>query len=97
MAQGAFDASYFGNDIYEVFDAAYKTICPGWKWGPNWDITNTALKDAYGKLSTGGTISGGSRHRQTATIDGPEAKRPVHRRVAIHPARVAAAGGNPAS
>lgn len=70
VAQKAFDASYFGNDIYEVFDSAYSTITPGWKWGPSWDTTNTALKDAYGKLTTGGTVDEAVKTAQTATVAG---------------------------
>ncbi|MEQ4564576.1 sugar ABC transporter substrate-binding protein [Paenarthrobacter sp. CAP02] len=70
VAQSAFDASYFGNDIYEVFNKAYSTITPGWQWGPNWDITNTALKDAYGTLSTGGQVRDAVDAAQKATVDG---------------------------
>ncbi|WOH18578.1 sugar ABC transporter substrate-binding protein [Paenarthrobacter sp. GOM3] len=70
VAQQAYDASYFGNDIYEVFNKAYGTITPGWQWGPNWDSTNTALKDAYGKLTTGGTIGEAVDTAQGATVSG---------------------------
>ncbi|MFF2840831.1 ABC transporter substrate-binding protein [Paenarthrobacter sp. NPDC057981] len=70
VAQKAFDASYFGNDIYQVFDTAYATITPGWQWGPNWDITNTALKDAYGKLTTGGKVKDAVEAAQDATVAG---------------------------
>ncbi|MFJ5957725.1 ABC transporter substrate-binding protein [Paenarthrobacter sp. NPDC092416] len=70
VAQKAFDASYFGNDIYSVFEKAYSSITPGWQWGPNWDITNTALKDAYGKLTTGGKVPEAVETAQTATVAG---------------------------
>lgn len=70
VAQEAYDASYFGNDIYEVFDKAYANLTPGWQWGPNWDITNTALKDAYGKLTTGGTVQEAVKTAQGATVAG---------------------------
>ncbi|MFJ4169782.1 ABC transporter substrate-binding protein [Paenarthrobacter sp. NPDC089714] len=70
VAQKAFDASYFGNDIYQVFDKAYGTITPGWQWGPNWDITNTALKDAYGKLTSSGKVRDAVETAQTATVAG---------------------------
>lgn len=70
VAQKAFDSSYFGNDIYDVFNKAYGTITPGWQWGPNWDITNTALKDAYGKLTTGGKVKDAVETAQTATVAG---------------------------
>ncbi|MGP0222047.1 MULTISPECIES: ABC transporter substrate-binding protein [unclassified Paenarthrobacter] len=70
VAQEAFDAGFFGNDIYEVFDKAYSTIVPGWQWGPNWDITNTALKDAYAKLTTGGKVVNAVQTAQTATVAG---------------------------
>jgi multiple sugar transport system substrate-binding protein len=69
-AQKAYDASYFGNDIYAVFAKAYASITPGWQWGPNWDITNTALKDAYGTLTTGGTIGEAVDTAQEATKSG---------------------------
>lgn len=70
VAQKAYDASYFGNDIYDVFNKAYTTVSPGWQWGPSWDLTNTALKDAYGKLSTGGTVLEAVNTAQTATVAG---------------------------
>lgn len=70
VAQKAFDSSFFGNDIYEVFDAAYKTITPGWQWGPNWEITKTAIGDAYGKLTTGGTVGEAITAAQAATVAG---------------------------
>ncbi|UVJ39480.1 sugar ABC transporter substrate-binding protein [Arthrobacter sp. CJ23] len=70
VAQKAYDASYFGNDIYAVFDKAYGTISKGWQWGPNWDITNTALKDAYGKLTTGGTVKEAVETAQKSTVAG---------------------------
>ncbi|SEJ55176.1 carbohydrate ABC transporter substrate-binding protein, CUT1 family [Arthrobacter sp. yr096] len=70
VAQKAFDSSYFGNDIYSVFDKAYASITPGWQWGPNWDITNTALKDAYGKLTSGGKVLEAVDTAQSATVAG---------------------------
>ena len=70
VAQQAFDSSYFGNDIYAVFDKAYASITPGWQWGPNWDITNTALKDAYGKLTSGGKVLDAVDTAQSATVTG---------------------------
>ncbi|WP_104087717.1 sugar ABC transporter substrate-binding protein [Arthrobacter sp. GMC3] len=69
-AQKAYDASFFGNDIYAVFEAAYKVITPGWQWGPNWEITNTAIKDAFGKLSTSSTIGAALDSAQKATVEG---------------------------
>jgi multiple sugar transport system substrate-binding protein len=68
VAQKAFDASYFGNDIYAVFNKAYATVAQSWQWGPNWDITNTALMDAYGSLGTGGTVQAAVDKTQTATV-----------------------------
>lgn len=72
VAQQAYDASYFGNDIYEVFDKAYTAVSPGWQWGPSWDLTNTALKDAYGNLGTGGTVPDAINTAQKATVAGLE-------------------------
>lgn len=70
VAQKAFDSSFYGNDIYEVFAAAYKSVTPGWQWGPNWEITKTAIGDAYGKLTTGGTIGQAITSAQKATVEG---------------------------
>jgi len=72
VAQQAYDASYFGNDIYDVFEKAYATVSPGWQWGPSWDLTNTALKDAYGNLGTGGTVPTALDTAQKATVAGLE-------------------------
>ena len=69
-ARKAFDAGYFGNDIYAVFDKAYATILPGWQWGPNWDVTNTALKDSFGTLTTGGKIGAAMDSSAEATLSG---------------------------
>ncbi|WP_426989195.1 ABC transporter substrate-binding protein [Pseudarthrobacter sp. Y6] len=70
VAKKTYNASYFGNDIYAVFDKAYASITPGWQWGPNWDITNTALKDSFGKLATGGTVESALDSAQKATVAG---------------------------
>ena len=69
-AQKAFDAGYFGNDIYAVFDKAYATILPDWQWGPNWDITNTALKDNFGALTTGGKLDSALDSSAESTLSG---------------------------
>ena len=91
VAQKAFDSSFYGNDIYEVFAAAYKNVTPGWQWGPNWEITKTAIGDAYGKLTTGGTIGGAITSAQKATVEGLKQSRPVRHAVAAR--RAAPQGG----
>ncbi|WP_369146000.1 ABC transporter substrate-binding protein [Streptomyces sp. R44] len=55
VAKKAFDASFYsGQDIYTLFEAAGASINPGWSWGPTSGTTNTAIKDAFGKLAKGG-------------------------------------------
>jgi multiple sugar transport system substrate-binding protein len=60
---------YFGNDIYEVFDEASASVLGGWAWGPNFDITNTAMKDA---VTTAPTLGEAVEEMQTDTVDGLE-------------------------
>ena len=94
VAQQAYDASYFGNDIYAVFDKAYASISPGWQWGPSWDITNTALKDAYGKLTTGGTVLEAVDTAQTRNGGRTQAERPLRQGVGP-PGGLASFAGQP--
>ncbi|MFI6810900.1 ABC transporter substrate-binding protein [Nonomuraea sp. NPDC050328] len=56
VAAKSFDASFYGGqDIYALFSESYKTIQPGWTWGPSMVQVLTSFKDALGKVSTGGT------------------------------------------
>ncbi|NJC21618.1 multiple sugar transport system substrate-binding protein [Arthrobacter pigmenti] len=72
-AKEAYDATFFGNDIYEVFDAAAATINSGWQWGPNYEITNTALKDAFSKVAPDGpSVADAFETAQAATVEGLE-------------------------
>lgn len=72
IAEGVFPTDYFANDIYEVYDASYAAVLDGWQWGPNFDITNTALKDSMSTIGTGGTLTAAFESAQTATVDGLE-------------------------
>lgn len=60
---------YYGNDIYEVFDAASSNVLDGWAWGPNFDITQTAMKDA---IASTGSIPDSLEEMQDATVTGLE-------------------------
>jgi multiple sugar transport system substrate-binding protein len=55
-AKKAFDAKYYGGqDIYQVFEDAGKSIAPNWAWGPSTGTTNSVIKDQFGKVTNGGT------------------------------------------
>ncbi|KQM80598.1 ABC transporter substrate-binding protein [Agromyces sp. Leaf222] len=60
---------YYGNDIYAVFDEASASVVGGWSWGPNYDITNTALTDA---VTTAPTLGDAIEQTQDETVDGLE-------------------------
>ena len=60
---------YYANDIYEVFDQASATVLGGWAWGPNYDITNTAMKDA---VSSAPTLGEAVEKTQSETVKGLE-------------------------
>lgn len=60
---------YYANDIYAVFDEASANLVGGWAWGPNYDITNSALKDA---TATEPTLGAALTKTQGATVDGLE-------------------------
>ncbi|MFI6533331.1 ABC transporter substrate-binding protein [Nonomuraea sp. NPDC050547] len=71
VAAKSFDASFYGGqDIYALFSESYKTIQPGWTWGPSMVQTLTAFKDSLGKVSTGETtIPSVLDTVQTATVN----------------------------
>ena len=72
IAKSVFATDYFGNDIYAAFDESNASVVGGWAWGPSWDITNTALKDALGTVGAGGTVPEAVDAAQQATVDGLE-------------------------
>ena len=72
IAAGVFPTEYFANDIYAAFDESYDRVVDGWAWGPNWDITNTALKDSMSTVGAGGTVPDGLTTAQQATVEGLE-------------------------
>ncbi|MET9799353.1 sugar ABC transporter substrate-binding protein [Streptomyces sp. NPDC006368] len=56
VAKKAFDAGFYGGqDIYRLFERAGAAISPHWAWGPATGTTNTAIKDRFGKVASGGT------------------------------------------
>ncbi|GAA1973724.1 ABC transporter substrate-binding protein [Kitasatospora viridis] len=68
-AKAAFKTDFYGGqDIYSVFTDASKAINPGWQWGPVMGVTNNAMKDAFGKLGSGGTIQSAVDAAQQATV-----------------------------
>ena len=60
---------YYANDIYEVFDEASANVVGGWSWGPDYDITNTAMRDS---VTTAPTLGDALEQTQSATVDGLE-------------------------
>lgn len=57
---------YYGNDIYAAFDEASKHL-GDWAWGPSYDITSTAMKDA---VTTAPTLGDALEQTQDATVKG---------------------------
>jgi multiple sugar transport system substrate-binding protein len=70
VAKQGFDTAFYGGqDIFSVFAAGAATIKPGWTWGPSMGVTNTAMKDSFSKLATGGsTIDQALQAGQSATL-----------------------------
>ncbi|MCX5208417.1 sugar ABC transporter substrate-binding protein [Kitasatospora sp. NBC_00240] len=67
-AKAAFNTDFYGGqDIYSVFIDASKSIRDGWTWGPTMGITNNAMKDAFGKVTQGGTLQAGVEAAQQGT------------------------------
>ncbi|MFF0744427.1 ABC transporter substrate-binding protein [Streptomyces sp. NPDC004111] len=69
-AKKAFDAKFYGGqDIYQVFEDAGKSINPNWSWGPSTGTTNSVVKDRFGKVSGGGaTIADAVKAGHDATV-----------------------------
>ncbi|WP_404429897.1 sugar ABC transporter substrate-binding protein [Microbacterium lacus] len=57
---------YYANDIYSVFDDASENL-GSWAWGPSYDITSTALKDA---VTSEPTLGDALTKTQVATVEG---------------------------
>lgn len=66
VAASVAPVDYYANDIYAVFDDASENLGP-WAWGPSYDITSTALKDA---VATAPTLTDALEQTQAATVDG---------------------------
>ncbi|WP_371812071.1 sugar ABC transporter substrate-binding protein [Frigoribacterium sp. CFBP 8766] len=57
---------YYANDIYAVFDDASANLGT-WAWGPSYDITATAMKNA---VTTEPTLGDALEDTQSATVSG---------------------------
>ncbi|MFD0257329.1 ABC transporter substrate-binding protein [Kitasatospora indigofera] len=70
VAKKAFDTAFYGGqDIYAVYSAAATSIRPDWTWGPAMGVTNTSLKDAFGKVAgKADTIEAAVSGAQKATV-----------------------------
>lgn len=68
VAASVAPVDYYANDIYQVFDEASKNL-GSWAWGPSYDITAAAMKDA---VTTAPTLGEALEQTQTATVDGLE-------------------------
>lgn len=70
VARKGFDTAFYGGqDIFSVFAAGANSIKPGWTWGPSMGVTNTAMKDSFGRLAGGGsTIDQALQAGQAATL-----------------------------
>ncbi|MEU3573536.1 sugar ABC transporter substrate-binding protein [Kitasatospora sp. NPDC036755] len=69
VAQAAFKTDFYGGqDVYAIYGDAAKSIKPGWQWGPAMGATNNSLKDAFGKLTQGGTVQSAVDAAQQATV-----------------------------
>src|SRR5699024_9346613 len=68
VARDSVDTSHFGGqEIYDVFDAAYESIVPGWMWGPV-QGTWQSLSDELGNVPDSSTISDALQASQDATV-----------------------------
>ncbi|GAA5053633.1 ABC transporter substrate-binding protein [Streptomyces similanensis] len=70
VAAKAFKAEFYGGqDVYAVYEGAAATIGQKWTWGPAMGVTNTTLKDSFGKLADhSGTISQALAAAQKDTV-----------------------------
>ena len=66
VAASVAPTDYSANDIYAVFDEASKNL-GSWAWGPKYDLTATALKDA---VTASPTLGDALKATQTSTVDG---------------------------
>lgn len=68
VAASVAPVDYYANDIYEVFDQASENL-GAWAWGPKYDITASALKDA---VTAAPTLGDALADTQRSTVDGLE-------------------------
>jgi multiple sugar transport system substrate-binding protein len=69
VAKKAFSTAFYGGqDIFSVFAEGGAAIRQGWSWGPSMGVTNAAIKDALGRLTSGGTVDQALLAGQDATL-----------------------------
>lgn len=68
VAASVAPVDYYANDIYAVFDEASENL-GAWAWGPKYDITATALKDA---VTASPTLAEALAATQRTTVGGLE-------------------------
>ena len=81
VAQKAYDASYFGNDIYAVFNKAYSTVTPGLAVGPQLGHHQHGPQGRLRQAQHRRHRPGGSRYGPDGNGGRPEAERSVRQRV----------------
>ncbi|HEY4020291.1 MAG TPA: extracellular solute-binding protein, partial [Pseudonocardiaceae bacterium] len=69
VAKSGFNTAFFGGqDIFATFSTDGAAFRAGWTWGPSMDVTNTAIADVFGKLTSGSTVTQALQQGQTATL-----------------------------
>lgn len=68
VAAAVAPTDYYANDIYQVFEEASENLGT-WAWGPKYDLTSTALKDA---VTSAPNLSDALVQTQKATVSGLE-------------------------
>ncbi|MBB5803120.1 multiple sugar transport system substrate-binding protein [Saccharothrix ecbatanensis] len=64
------DPAFFGGqDAYAEFTAAAGQVKPGWTWGPSMFQTNSALKDSFGTVTSGGSLADALTQAQKSTVE----------------------------
>lgn len=66
VAKAVAPTAYYGNDIYAVFGQSSKGLRP-WAWGPSYDITGAALKNA---VTSSPTLGDAVATTQSDTVSG---------------------------
>lgn len=70
VAKKSFPTEYFGGqDIFAVGKSSYDAVSPDWSWGPTMSVTDKAIIDRLGQVSTGsGNLPGIVADVQAETV-----------------------------